>query len=397
MPISPFDPGRLGPIELRNRVIKSATYEGMSPGGVPGDALVDFHATLARGGVGMTTVAYCAVHRDGRTFPDQLWMRDEVVPRLARLTAAVHEHGAKASIQLAHCGFFSKLRRADGGPPRGPSPTLNVYGLAAGLPYARAMHSAEIEAVPGVFADAAGMAREAGFDAVELHLGHGYLLSQFISPATNHRTDAWGGSLEGRMKLPLAVVRAVRERVGDALAVLAKLNTSDGFRGGLEIEEAVASAAMLDEAGIDGIITSGGTTTRSPLFLMRGERPLEQMIQVEKSALQRWVLRLFGPAVLRAFPFEETFFRDAGLRILERVSTEVILLGGVVSRQNLERAMADGFGFVQMGRALIADPDLVDRLQRREVERTRCNACNQCVAAMDAGGVRCVLDAPIAR
>ena len=390
----PFSPGRLGPITLRNRFIKSATYEGMSPGGVVSGALVEHHRRLAAGGVGMTTVAYAAVHPDGRTFDDQLCMVPQGKAAMRRLTDAVHEAGAAAAIQLGHCGFFSKLRPADGGVPRGPSATFNKYGAASGLPWARAMRSAEIEAIPEQFASAAALAAEAGFDAVELHLGHGYLLSQFLSPATNRRRDAWGGSRDARMRLPLEVVRAVRAAVGERLAVTAKLNVEDGFPGGATVEDACVLAERLDAEGIDGLTTSGGSTSRNPLFLMRGQRPLAAMVAVERSRLQKVALRVLGPAVLRRYPFEETFFREPGQQLLARVKCPVILLGGVVSRANVEQAMADGFSFVQMGRALLADPDLVHRFQRGQAQRTRCTACNQCIAAMDDGGVRCVLDDP---
>ena len=226
----PFEPGRLGPLELRNRFIKAATYEGMSPGGLPSAALVELHRRVAAGGVAMTTVAYAAVDRDGRTFPDQLWLREEALDGLRALTRAVHEAGAKAAIQLAHCGGFSKLRPSGGGWPRGASMGWNAYGAASGLPLARAMRVDEIEALPEQFARAAGLAEEAGFDAVELHLGHGYLLSQFLSPGSNRRRDAWGGDLPGRMRLPLAVVAAVRERVGGRLAVTAKINVGAAVR-----------------------------------------------------------------------------------------------------------------------------------------------------------------------
>jgi 2,4-dienoyl-CoA reductase-like NADH-dependent reductase (Old Yellow Enzyme family) len=259
---------------------------------------------------------------------------------------------------------------------------------------ARGMRVDEIEAVPRQFARAAGLAEEAGFDAVELHLGHGYLLSQFLSPASNRRRDAWGGDLAGRMRLPLAVVATVRERVGGRLAVTAKINVEDGFPGGMPQEEVLGLVMALDAAGIDGVTTSGGSVSRNPLFLLRGARPLRAMIAVEKSRLQRVALRVIGPAVLRAYDFEEMFFREAGARLLERVRCPVILLGGVVSRANAITAMEDGFSFVQLGRALLADPDLVQRFASGRAERTRCTACNECIATMDDGGVRCVLGEP---
>ncbi len=394
MSTDPFSPGRLGPLTLRNRFIKAATYEGMTPGGQPQPALIEHHRQLARGGVAMTTVAYAAVHPDGRTYDDQLCLTPQVVPMLRPLTEAVHEEGAAVAVQLAHSGLFSTLRRSDGGWPRGPSLAINRYGAAAGMPVARGMTLAQIEAIPGQFAEAAGLAEQAGFDAVEVHLGHGYLLSQFLSPAFNRRRDRFGGSLANRLRLPLMVIEAVRERVGGRLAVTAKINTADGFAGGLGEHEAIEVAAALDRAGIDGLTTSGGSTSQNPLFLLRGGQPLSAMVAVERKPMMRLALRVLGRWVLRAYRFEEMFFAEVGRHIVERVRCPVILLGGVVSLDNVHQAMSDGFGFVQLGRALLADPDLVDRYARGEATRTRCTACNQCIASMSDGGVRCVLDDP---
>jgi 2,4-dienoyl-CoA reductase-like NADH-dependent reductase (Old Yellow Enzyme family) len=320
-------------------------------------------------------------------------MEPEVVTPLRVLTDAVHAEGGAASIQLAHCGFFTRFRDRQRR-PRGPSRTLNLYGIAVGLPFADAMDEADIEAVVEDFGRAAGLAKEAGFDAIELHLGHGYLLSQFISPATNRRRDRFGGSLENRMRLPLAVLGRVRKAVGDGFPLLAKINVSDGFPGGLEVEEAVDVARMLEAAAIDAVVTSGGFTSRTPFFLMRGERPLRAMIAAEESALMRVAMRLFGSRIVRAYPFSEMFFLEQARRIRAATKVPVGLLGGLVSRENLEQAMAEGFDFVVMGRALIADPDLVSRMRAGEASRTRCDACNECVGEMEAGGVRCVLDGP---
>ena len=179
-----FGPARLGSLQLRNRIIKTATYEGMCPGGVPSDALIKHHRDLAIGGVGMTTVAYCAVSPNGRTFEEQMYMREEIVPKLRELTAAVHAEGAAVSIQLGHCGYFSRNTMLPGRRSLGPSFRLNEYGLMAGVPFARAMGEDDIANVIEEFGVAAAMAVQAGFDAVELHLGHGYLLSQFLSRAS---------------------------------------------------------------------------------------------------------------------------------------------------------------------------------------------------------------------
>ncbi len=389
--VDPFAPASLGPLRLRNRILKSATFEGMSPDGVPSPALVEHHRTIARGGAAMTTLAYVAVAPEARTFADQIVASDGAVARLRVLTDAVHREGAAASIQLGHCGAFTKLRAS--GMPRGPSPGLNVYGIAHGLPLARSMTPGEITDAIEAFERAARHAREAGFDAIELHLGHGYLLSQFLSPATNRRRDAWGGSREARMRFPVEVVRRVRAAVPD-LAVLAKINLSDGIEGGAEIEDAVALAHALRDEGVDAIIGSGGFTSKNAFYLLRGRAPISEMIAAERHPLQRWALRLLGPRVIRSLPFEELFFAPQARLLLDAVRVPIVLLGGVVSRHGVEWAMAQGFAFVAMGRALICDPHLPFAMQRGELERTRCTACNACVAAMDMGGIRCVLDDP---
>lgn len=387
-----FSPARLRALELRNRVIKTATYEGMSPGGVPSDALIRHHRDLAAGGVGMTTVAYCAVSPNGRTFKEQMYMRAEIVPKLRELTDAVHSEGAAVSIQLGHCGYFSRNTALPGRRSIGPSFRINEYGLMSGVPFARAMTMADIAATVEEFATAAALAVRAKFDAVELHLGHGYLLSQFLCPATNRRRDQWGGSLDNRMRFPLAVLRRVREQVGPDFPILAKTNLRDGFKGGLELEESIGVAQRLEAAGVDAIVLSGGFTSRTPFYLFRGARPLKEMIEVEKNRLQKLVLRFFGSRVIKEYPFQELFFLDQARAVRRAVRVPLVLLGGILSLDNLETAMRESFEFVAMGRALIADPDLINRMRRGEATRSRCTSCNKCVAEMDRNGVRCVLD-----
>lgn len=387
--MDPFSPGRINGLTLRNRVLKTATYEGMTPGGTPSPALTRHHVDLARGGVGMTTVAYCAVSQEGRTFGGQLWLRPDVVPHLRALTDAVHAAGAAVSLQLAHCGYFTKnpqTRR-----PLAPSARLNPYGLTKGLGWAKAMDRADLPRVAGEFAAAAVSAREAGFDAVEAHLGHGYLLSQFLSPWTNRRSDEYGGSLENRLRFPLEVVRAVRDAVGPTFPVLAKTNLSDGFEGGLTIDEAVEVARQLERHGADALVLSGGFVSRSALFLMRGERPLKQMVQVEKSWLQKGALAVLGPFLIPKVPFTPMYFLEDAKKVRAAVKLPLVLLGGITDKAHLQRAMDEGFDFVAMGRALINDPGLIGRYQRGEAERTGCEPCNQCMAEMDRpGGVVCV-------
>jgi len=395
--VDAFAPARLGPLALRNRVVKTATYEGMSPHGVPSDALVEHHRRLAAGGVGLTTVAYCAVAPDGRTFAEQMVMRPETVAPLRRVTDAVHREGGAASLQLGHCGWFTKNRELSTWLPRGPSLIVNQYGISAGKPLGLAMNERELARASEDFARAAVLAREAGFDAVELHLGHGYLLSQFLSPATNRRSDRWGGSLENRARLSLETLERVREALGPRTPVLCKVNLRDGFRGGLELADSVALARLLEAHGADALVLSGGFTSRSPFYLFRGRRPLAEMIAAEPSRLQKLALRWFGARVIREYPFEEMFFLKEARAVRAAVRMPLVLLGGIVSRANVERAMEEGFDFVALGRALIADPELVRRMEADPGARSRCTHCNACVAEMDLGGVRCVLDGPRAQ
>lgn len=388
-----FTPLRLGQLTLRNRIIKSATFEGMSPGGRASPALTEHHVALARGGVGMTTVAYAAVSPGGQTFGEQLLMDQAQVPALRQLTKAVHQQGAAVSLQLAHCGGFTKYRAPGAPGPLGPSAAFNAYGCLSGLPWIRAMDESHLREVTEDFARAAVRAREAGFDAVELHLGHGYLLSQFLSPATNRRRDKWGGSVANRLRFPLAVVRAVREALGPAFPILCKVNLTDGFRGGLPLSDAVEVCQALEGEGVDALVLSAGFVSRSAFYLLRGERPLRAMIRAETSWPQKVALGLFGPLLVRPHPFEELFLLEQAQRVRQAVRMPLALLGGVSSLRNLTTAMEAGFELVAVARALLANPGWVRDLRRGEITRSNCTRCNLCIAEMDRGGVRCVLQA----
>jgi 2,4-dienoyl-CoA reductase-like NADH-dependent reductase (Old Yellow Enzyme family) len=386
----PFSPFKLAGLSLRNRIIKTATFEGMSPGGCVSEALVEHHRALAKGGVAMTTVAYCAVAPDGRTFRDQLHMRPELVPDLRALTAVVHAGGAAASLQLGHCGAFCNNHDLERRRPVGPSRALNLVGALSGRVIADAMTEAEIEDVTGAFVGAARLAREAGFDAVELHLGHGYLLSQFLSPGTNKRRDRFGGSLENRARLPLSVVERVRAALPPEMPVLAKVNLRDGFRGGLELDESVQVARWLEARGADALVLSGGFVSRNPFYLFRGERPLRQMIAVEKSWAQKLALALFGPALIHAYPFEPLYFLPLAREMRRGLRMPLVLLGGIKSKDDLDVAMREGFELAAMGRALIHDPGLIAKYAAGLARESGCVPCNQCVAEMDReGGVCC--------
>ncbi len=380
-------PANLNGLSLRNRVIKAATFEGMTPGGVPSDQLIEHHATLARGGVGLTTVAYCAVSPDGRTFADQMAATDDAQPGLRALCDAVHAADGRVALQLGHCGGFSKNHA-----PKGPSAAINYYGISAGFPRTRAMSEGDIEGVITQFAAAGAWAVEAGVDALELHLGHGYLLSQFLSPATNRRRDQWGGTLEGRLRLPLAVIAAVRGAVGAGYPILCKVNLRDGFAGGLDLPESIEIARALEDASVDALVLSGGSVAKNAFYLLRGGRPLAEMVQVEKDRFQKVALAVFGQFLVKKHEYTPMFFFDDAREIRAAVKMPLVLLGGIASADAITQAMDAGFDFVQMGRALISDPDLIDRLAAGTTETARCDHCNLCIPEMDREGIRCMLE-----
>jgi len=380
-----FEQGRIGPLSLKNRVIRTAAFEGMYPGGRPSARLVEHHRQLAAGGIAMTTVSYCAVSPMGKTFGDQMVMSQDLVSDLRLVTDAVHNEGAVCSIQLGHAGYFAD-KHAIGATPMGASRLFNIYGMALSRP----MTELDINAVVSDFGLAAELAAEAGFDAVEIHLGHGYLLSQFLSPYTNRRRDQWGGSLENRLRLPLAVVDEVRKRVGGRLAVIPKINMTDGFSGGLELDEALLVASILEEHEVDALVLSGGFVSKTPFYMLRGKLPVKEMVATQKGWLRKTGLTLFGRILVHEYEYRDLFFLDMARRVRRAVDLPLVYVGGVTSLSAMEQVMDEGFEFVALGRALIMEPDLVNKMERGELESVDCDHCNRCVAEMENNGIRCV-------
>jgi 2,4-dienoyl-CoA reductase-like NADH-dependent reductase (Old Yellow Enzyme family) len=358
----------------------------MSRDGLVTDELIAWHRALAVGGIGMTTLAYCSVSERGRTFGDQIWLRPEAVPGLRRFTDAIHGEGAAASVQVGHAGFLSPPRVTHHR-PLAPSRKFSPYAQA----FSAAMSRADLSELRLQYAAAARCCVDAGFDAIEVHVGHGYLLSQFLSPYNNKRKDDYGGSIDNRARMARQALDAVRKAAGDSVAVYAKLNMEDGFRGGMTAEEGIAVAQMLQSDGtVDALQLTVGHTTRTPMYLMRGGNPLPELASREKHAARRIGMRVFA-RFLRDYPFEEAFLLPLARRFRDELDLPLMLLGGVTRLETMERAMADGFDFVAMARALIYEPDLVSRLQTGDTSPSGCTHCNLCVAEMELAQTRCVL------
>ena len=349
---SPFSPLRVGPLTLRNRLIKSATNEGMTPAGMPSRMLVKLHEDIAAGGAAMTTVAYCAVSADGRTFVDQAQLNAATVAPLRVLTDAVHRHGAAACAQITHGGCFTFLPELSTRRPLSASGGFNKVGMMSGRFLKQAMSEHEMDAYARQFAQAARVAREAGFDAVEIHMGHGYLLSQFLSPLYNRRRDAYGGSPEKRARFPSEVLRAVLDAVGGDMAVLCKIGVTEGVKGGGTADDAAAIARILEAEGAHMLVLSGGMNVESVWQLFGGPMPAEARANVS-NPIVRCAMSLQKLTEPKFDGFREMYLLDHSRKVREAVRMPLAYLGGVRSRANIELAMREGFDAVAMAGATV--------------------------------------------
>lgn len=379
----PFSPAKLGPIELRNRIVKAATFEGMTGDQWVSDRLIEFHRQMAAGGVGMTTVAFLAVSPEGAATPNELVLTDGAVPRLRELADAVHAEGAAVSAQIGHAGAVAASAGLQGLAPSRVFSPLAMKRMQEATP-------ADIERILGDFAAGAVRLKTAGFDAVEVHFGHGYLVSEFLSPKINKRRDQWGGSLENRARFAREVARRVRDAVGSEMAIVAKLNMDDGVPGGFWINESLEVARMLERDGaLDAIEPTCGSSLQNPMYLFRGEAPIPEMAASMPKAVA-FGMKLFGRFFLKSYPFEEAYLRSFARQLRAAVDMPIILLGGINKRETIEQAMQDGFEFVAMGRGLLREPGLVNAMMKGERDESLCIHCNKCMASIYQG-THCVL------
>jgi 2,4-dienoyl-CoA reductase-like NADH-dependent reductase (Old Yellow Enzyme family) len=372
-----FTPATLGPVTLRNRIIKAATFEASTPDALVTDDLINYHRLPAAGRVGMTTVAYCAVSPGGRTEGRQIWMRPEAVAGLRRLTDAIHAEGAAISAQIGHAGPVADAR-SNKATALAPVRFFNPIAMR----FAKKATPDDIRDVIAAHADAARFAIDSGFDAVEIHLGHNYFASSFLSPLINRRGDEFGGSLENRAKVARSMVMAVRKVVGTQIAVTAKLNMADGVRGGINVDEALVTAKWLqDDGGLDAIELTAGSSLVNPMYLFRGDAPVKEFAAAFKPPV-RWGMRMVGPKFLRAYPYRDAYLLDQARLFRAELTMPLILLGGITNRETMDLAMAEGFQFVAMARALLAEPDLINRIAadgEAHSVKSVCTHCNQCM------------------
>lgn len=392
---SPFSSIRIGPLALRNRLIKAGANEGMTPQGLPTQALVKHHRDIAAGGIGMTVVAYAAVAQEGLTFSHQLVLTREAIPHLRVLTDAVHREGAAACLQITHAGSFTMMRHGGSRAPLTASAGLNAFGMMYGVYFQRAMRESDMFRVAMQFADAARLAREAGFDAVEIHMGHGYLLNQFLSPLSNRRRDRFGGEAENRTRFPAMVLRHVKDAVGAELAVCCKLSVIDGVPGGNVAADSAITARILEREGADLLTLSGGRNVESPWVLFGSAMPTAQMKATAPHALARLGISILEKRTPRELKFRELYFLEASRVIRQAVRMPLAYIGGVKSLDSVRQLLGEGFDCVALARALIHDPALADHWRTGAVTRSACDSCNACVAKIyDPAGVSCIYGPP---
>lgn len=387
-PRSLFDTVGLGPVTLRNRIIKAATFEGATPGGRVSDQLVEFHRRVAAGGAAMSTVAYLSVAPEGRTDAGAVHLRTDLVGELQRVTSAIHSEGAAAAAQIGHAGPVANAA-SNGSQSLSPTRAFNPLGLR----FTRSATEGDLARVIEDFGRATVSCIDAGFDSIEVHLGHNYLLSAFLSPLLNRRSDRWGGPLANRARLARRVLERVRTAADGQVAVTAKLNLVDGVRGGFGVDDCIQVSQWLAEDGtVDALELTAGSSLLNPMFLFRGSAPLQEF-----TATLPWYLRggfrVVGDRFLRAYPYEEAFLRPMAERVLAEVDLPIILLGGISRGDTAVDAIESGFDFVAMGRALLHDPDLVNRLQADASVESGCIHCNRCMPTIYTG-TRCPLVDP---
>ena len=388
-----FTPFSLGPITLRNRFIRSAAFENMCVANAPTQELQDYHVSVARGGVGMTTVAYCAVDRSGVSFDGQLYVNDTILPGLRKLTDAIHAEGAKASIQLGHCGNMTHFYTCKC-LPVSASNGINLYSPTIH----RALKVDEIHYMARKFGEAVDFCRKAGFDCVEIHAGHAYLISQFLARRTNRRHDEYGGSLENRCRFLNECLDEVMAHAGNDMAVVVKMNMWDDCWRGNTMEEGLYVARQILRHKVHGIVLSGGTVSASPMTILGGAMPIKTLAYYMPMATFWWLKAALlcggGKLMIPTVPFKELYFMDRAKIFQKELAkdlgnTTLIYVGGVQSGMNCQTILDEGFELFQLAHVLIKDPEFVHHVEADPHYHAGCSRSNYCVGRMYSKDMKC--------
>ena len=347
-----FESTEINGMKMNNRFVRSATYEAMAGSdGKVKDQLLDCMAELVRGSVGLVITGHTYVTKEGQAGPRQLGIySDKMIDGLKRLTATVHKNGGVVAVQLAHAGLRSigKDENAALGP---------VDIIEDGVKKVTAMSQTDIERTVNAFGDAAERAVAAGFDAIQLHAAHGYLLSQFLSPVSNRREDKYAGTLENRARLLLDVYNEIRQRVGAAYPIMIKINSEDFLEDGFTVAEMIKVAHLLEDRGIDAIEMSGGTFASGKFIPSR----VGTSTSIEK----------------------EVYYKKAAEAFKKEIGVPLLLVGGFLSFRSAEDVVTSGLAdYVALSRPLIREPHLVKRWIRGDRTKALCISCNKCFSTL---------------
>jgi len=385
-----FETTVINGMELKNRLVRSATHEAMADDdGFPTDQLFKLYERLAKGGVGLIITGYTYVSRDGKSKAMLGIDSDEHIPKYRELVNHVHQAGSKIAVQINHCGRQTTKEDA-GSQPIAPSAVKDNAMFV--MP--REMAEDDIERIIEAFAQAARRVKESGFDAVQIHGAHGYLISQFLCPHTNRRNDKWGGSIVNRMRFVSEIYKRIRKNVGNEYPVLIKISAYDDMKNGLKPEEGVVMAEKLAEMGFDGIEVScgigedGGSTLRGdlPYDVILDEWPMYQ----KKNFLFRYIMRNFGKFIMKPIPFTQGFNRESAKIIKSKVKVPIFVVGGMTDpafmEETIENEEAD---YISLCRALITDPKFPNKMKEGNRNPSRCIHCNLCLFYLATRSVRC--------
>jgi len=349
---------------LPNRFVRSATWEGMAKqDGSCTHGLINMMTQLARGGVGLIITGHAYVRKDGQAGPWQLGVySDQLIQGLTEMTEAVHKENGKIVMQLAHAGCQAPFELT-GLEPLGPWGMENQKDSSC-----REMTQADISKVIEAFAQGAVRAKQAGFDGVQIHAAHGYLLSQFLSPFFNKRMDEYGGTIENRTRVVLEVIESIRASVGHDFPVLIKINSEDFLDKGLTVDDMLHGAALLEQAGIDAIELSGGTA-------YSGRRIPVRIAKIDTEE-------------------KEVFYKAAAKLYKERITAPLMLVGGIRSYEIAERLVDTGIAdYISLCRPLIREPNLINRWKQGDTSKATCLSDNLCFKPTRAGqGLYCVTE-----
>jgi 2,4-dienoyl-CoA reductase-like NADH-dependent reductase (Old Yellow Enzyme family) len=350
-----FEPTNIMNMSLRNRFVRSATYDGCADDGYVTENQTNLYSMLAKGGIGLIITGITYVHSSGQISKFQNSIAgEEFISGLKKLTHTVHHEGSKIAVQLFHAGREARFPRSREEVPFAPS-------LLETDPYHereyRAMRQDEIWQVIRAFGDGARRAKEAGFDAVQLHAAHGYLLSQFLSPFTNRRHDEWGGNLENRLRLHREIYQDIRRKVGEDYPVLIKIGVQDGFPEGLEFSEGKQAAKLLATLGYNALEISQG---------LRGPGYENTEFKTNINDINH-----------------EAYYRHWCREIKKEVDVPVILVGGLRTFKRMEEIIQNNESdFVSLSRPFIREPDILNKWKRDHSYRARCISCNQCFSGL---------------